>query len=340
MFLTTLSTDSVRNDGNFFIHVQLRHKLRVTLRSRRVYWLAALLLMPALSLWVDPALNLEPPPGDGFVNAGRILDSRVPEISGLVVSRRHQGILWAINDSGNRASLFAIDLKGAVQAEIQVRGASNIDWEDIAAYQEDGESFLVIADTGDNFALRSQARLYVVPEPSLEATTTAAARTLEFRWPDGPRDVEALAVDQPGQQFLFVEKQGQGHVRGLYSLPLRPDRDAAAVRVASLRRHWPPPPGGEPAPRFRGLPTAMDLTPDGRSLLLLSYLDLAVFERQPGEAWQATLDRPPASQRLPKLPLFESAAIEPMGGVVWLTPEGVGMPLYRWDAAVRGNAAP
>ncbi|MFN3690132.1 MAG: hypothetical protein ACK4UU_04320, partial [Fimbriimonadales bacterium] len=87
----------------------------------------------------------------------------IDEMSGIARSRTYEGVYWVHNDSGDRARLFPIRLDGSVvvppfvsrrdssdRAEdptvvyegVQIEGAVNIDWEDIAL---DGDT-LYIAD--------------------------------------------------------------------------------------------------------------------------------------------------------------------------------------------------
>ena len=73
-------------------------------------------------------------------------DPVLAEASGLVASHANAGVLWAIADSGSPARLVAIDLTGATVATVDVTGAENVDWEDIALLR--GPDRLVVADTG------------------------------------------------------------------------------------------------------------------------------------------------------------------------------------------------
>jgi hypothetical protein len=52
----------------------------------------------------------------------------LPEASGLALSRRTPGLLWAINDSGE-PYLYALDTNGALKGKIHVTGAGVHDWE-------------------------------------------------------------------------------------------------------------------------------------------------------------------------------------------------------------------
>lgn len=63
-------------------------------------------------------------------NEGHDLD----EISGIVSSKSHPGILYAINDKGDSAKVYAIDTtnNNNLAATFHLRNADNYDWEDLA----------------------------------------------------------------------------------------------------------------------------------------------------------------------------------------------------------------
>src|SRR3974390_1270283 len=86
-------------------------------------------------------------------------DTRIlPEASGIVKSRRHPGIFWVHNDSGNPPALFAIRRDGSVVREFRLEGP-NTTREDIA---DDDEGHLYLGDignTGGLLALRAVSRL-------------------------------------------------------------------------------------------------------------------------------------------------------------------------------------
>ena len=62
---------------------------------------------------------------------GRLDEKLIPEASGIVKSRRHSGIFWVHNDSGNPPLLFAIRADGRIVRQFRL-AIPNIDWEDIA----------------------------------------------------------------------------------------------------------------------------------------------------------------------------------------------------------------
>jgi hypothetical protein len=106
-----------------------------------------------------------------------------------------------------------------------------------------------------------------------------------------------------------------------------------ARRIADLPFLWRGslPPAEPVGARWRGAVTAMDLSADGRRLLLLTYTHLAEFERAADEDWPAALARAPRLLRLPKVRLFEAAGFDPDGRAALLSAEAIGAPLLRWD---------
>ena len=90
------------------------------------------------------------------------LDVRlVPEASGIVKSRRHAGIFWVHNDSGNPPSLFAIRADGRIIREFRLE-IPNIDWEDIAI---DDHGHLYVGDIGNNLGALPIRAIYRIDEP-------------------------------------------------------------------------------------------------------------------------------------------------------------------------------
>lgn len=270
---------------------------------------------------------------DGFAWRGSVRHPALPELSGLAASIRQPGHFWAVNDSGNDPVLVALDADLQVTAVVPVADAVNIDWEDLASFEQDGRAWLVIADTGDNFALRSEASLIVVPEPGPGEARVAPTRTIRFRYEDGARDCEAVAVDAAGRRVLLADKGRQPG--GLYELTLEGPDDAVRVarRIASFPDLVPTAPprvqtlGGAMG---RGAPTAMDVSRDGRKLLVLTYLSATLFERAPDQGWAEALARPRVSRRVPREPMFEAMAFDLAGTSALLGSERVPARFYRW----------
>lgn len=270
---------------------------------------------------------------DQFVLAGRVEDPALSELSGLAASRARPGVFWAHNDSGNAARLFAIDHRGQLLQALPLRGARNIDWEDLAWFEERGAPYLAVGDIGDNLGWRAFLTVYIVAEPGAAADAATPVRRIEFTYEDGPRDAEALAVDAAAGRILVMEKARPP--AGLYELPLHvPDGErVVARRVAELQLGaWNPEPPARVQSlgtrKYRDVATSMDLSRDGRRLLVLTYSHLLRFERAPGQAWDAALQRAPLVVRAPRRSGLEAACFDADDRSVWVAREGRGAHLY------------
>ncbi|HUS25365.1 MAG TPA: hypothetical protein VM369_10480 [Candidatus Binatia bacterium] len=243
---------------------------------------------------------------------GTFADPALDETSGLARSLREADLYWAHNDSGDGPVLYRSGPGGESLGAVTVPAARAVDWEDIASFQDRGQPALLIADTGDNFALRNSVTLYAVRDPG-RGDDVALLWRLEFRWPDGPRDCEAVAVDASRGEILLLSKRDSPP--RLYRLPL-PDRTPRAVKVAEPLGVLPGIPG-----RLLERPTAMDLSPDGRRLLVLTQRHLYLYRAQPG-GWGESVTQPPRVVELPLLAQAEGAAFDASGRRVLVGSEG------------------
>ncbi len=238
---------------------------------------------------------------------GAIQARQINEASGLAASRQHAGMYWVHNDNGRHPGLFLIDSSGRHRATVQLAGAPFQDWEDMAAVTIDGESHLVLADCGDNSFRREECRLYVLKEPHLLDSadhepadepspvelTVDEFETIRFRYPDGPRDCEAMAVDATGTGtvFLITKQHTPDHPRmAVYQLALQ-SADRGQVQVATRLD----------TPFDAPLVTGMDISPNGQLCVVRSYSSAWVFRRADDESWQDTLQSEPEVRSL--LPL-------------------------------------
>ncbi len=167
------------------------------------------------------------------------------ELSGLAVSRRYQGVLYAHNDSGDTARIFAFGTNGAPQGEFKIQNATAFDWEDIGSGPcEDGSPCLFIGDIGDNDLVRTAGTsppnyaVYVVHEPALSppgGKATLASEKLPFVYPDGARNAEALLVDPRSADLFLITKSkaGQSAVYQ-YPKPFRPSQTVTLTKISDL----------------------------------------------------------------------------------------------------------
>lgn len=279
------------------------------------------------------ACSRPPAAGDARVS-GLMLDSQLSEISGLAVSNRHDDTLWMHDDGGNPPRLFAVDRDGGRVATFRVEGVPKTDWEDIAAFRADGRDWLMLADTGDNGGLRRTLQLHVIEEPAtLENARLKPAWSIVFRWPDGPRDCEAVAVDQRRNEVLLISKRRQPPE--LFRLPLRPQVDPPEVAERIGRLRMPaalaPQSGTDERAPLSAQVTAASISPDGRRLAVLTYRYLLIYAKATAEDWAKAVARPPRVLTLPWLPQAEAMGWDRDGRHVFVTGEFVPAPLYRID---------
>lgn len=259
-------------------------------------------------------------------------DPEIAEISGLASSRLHANVLWVHNDSFDKPVLYALSTAGKRLANITIAGVENIDWEDIAAFTLNGKSYLLIADTGDNGGIRQTLQLHIVREPAqLRDQTIRPQWSIRFRWPDGPRDCEAVAVDaKRGEILLFGKKRVPAD---LLSLQLRPRDDAvhtARVIGALAGIAQPSAEDLERNPvygRYRSQITAADISPDGRMLAVLNYRTVYLYPRHADENWAQATARPGSERVFPWLAQAEALGFAVDGKGLWISSERQPTPL-------------
>jgi len=290
-----------------------------------------------------PADSLERGPYADAVYLGRIERLDVKEASGLAASLRRDGLLWTLNDSGNPPELYAFDERGRDLGALAVE-APNVDWEALAAFEHGGTPYLVVADVGDNFGWRPSVRIHVVEEPEVpaeglpEGAVARIAWSFRFRYEDGPRDCEAVAVDPATGQLLLLGKRQVP--AGLYRVDLLDDgRGDEVVRVA--RRiadlgHIPQPSAWDLAEdpdygEYRSMPTALDLDPAGRRAVVMTYDYAYEFVRGAEEGWPRAFARAPTRIPVPTMRTSEAVAFARDGRSFYATSEYRSTPIYRFD---------
>jgi hypothetical protein len=244
-------------------------------------------------------------PGQGTV-AGRVVVRKgafpPTEGSGVVASRSHAGVIWAIRDGGSsapgrpRAALYAYRLAGDHLGElpggrklraIPVPGTTNVDWEDVAS---DDRGNLWIADIGDNACHRASITLYKVREPDPAAASARLQATYRFRYPDpdsGCRGWDAESLFLVGGVPYIITKSAFPVV--YRATTLDPRRTTVLRRVGNLA-------SGATEPVV--FPTGADLDARHGRLAVATYATLAIYQASDtsltGEALVADLIGHPA----------------------------------------------
>jgi hypothetical protein len=226
--------------------------------------------------------------------AGKLGSASIKEASGLAVSSLDAGFLWVINDSGSKPELHLIETNGRYRGKTTLSGARNVDWEDLASFQLGGKPFLLAADTGDNESKRDSCTLYILNEPEMPAgdkTLDHQSRVqwqIRFRYEDGPRDCESVAVDAAAGKILLLSKRTE--VPFVYELPLKPEDDTKVLTARKIGKTSVQAPTGNRIP-FANQPTGFDLTPDASLAAVVTYYGVFVFPKKPDETWASAFAR-------------------------------------------------
>lgn len=159
-----------------------------------------------------PACPCERPTRQGVLER-----KAIDEASGIAASRKHPGVFYVHNDSGDAPRIFAIDDRGRDRGEIAITGAEAVDWEDIAVGPCGDDSCIYVGDIGDNDEERTSYTVYRIREPE-QLRGHAAAEPIVFTYPDGAHDAETLLV-HPTTGRAYVVTKVKSKPAGLYALP-------------------------------------------------------------------------------------------------------------------------
>lgn len=207
------------------------------------------------------------------------LPRAINESSGLARGA-DAGVYWTMNDSGDRARIFAINAYGEVIGKagaegVAVEGARNQDWEDLAS---DFNGNLIIADLGNNNNRRRNLTLYRVPMPD-SATATSITPTeawrvhypeqWEFPPPMNNFDCEAVFVAQ--DQIYLVMKHRADRDAALYRMDTFEEGESNALTLVAKAN-------------FREMVTAADSWNNGERIAVLTYTGVWVFDPPGGDA--------------------------------------------------------
>ena len=156
-----------------------------------------------------------------------VLVQQVPEASGVAFSGRTPGVVWTHNDS-KKPIVYALSDKGALLGPVRVTGAEIVNWEDIAVAPCPRGSCLYIGDIGDNRASRASITIYRTPAPPPNANATDQVEAMHAKYPDRPRDAEALVVLPKGDMFVITK--GEDGPSYVYRVPT-PFRNGETVTL-------------------------------------------------------------------------------------------------------------
>jgi len=258
------------------------------------------------------------------VSQGTVASNALIEISGVVPSRDHSGILWVHNDSGDSPRVYAMTASGASRGVYPLSGANAYDWEAIALGPgpSAGVDYLYVGDIGDNSGNRSEIQVYRVrePNPTTSGATLNGVERLRLRYPDGARDAEALMVDPQNGDLYIVSKTmtGESRVYRAAGIVGAGPTTMQFVRQLSLGAS-------------RQV-TAGDISPNGQAVILRTYTRVHVFGRPAGQPLSAAFSRTPCEPPAPSEGQGEAIGVDADNGGFVTISEGSHEPIFHANA--------
>ena len=191
---------------------------------------------------------------------------QIDEASGMVDSRTQPGNVWVEQDGGTPAELALLGYDGKLKGKLSIPYFSNRDWEELAMGPgpTNGTNYLYIGEIGDNNAQYPFCQIYRLPEPTNLQTPITQIERINFRYPDGPRDAEAMFVD-PQTKDIYIITKREPNVH-LYRLAY--PQNVNEVTVAESY--------GELPLTFA---TGAAISPDGREIVVRTYTAIYYWKR-------------------------------------------------------------
>ena len=281
-----------------------------------VAWLLCALACPAMSRAAAPSFE------DGE-QVGTVQAAALNEASGLAASRRNPGVLWAHNDSGDSARVFALSTQGTHLGAYTLTGAGATDWEDVALGPgpQPGVDYLYLGDIGDNSGVRGSIVVYRVPEPAVDAGQSpvtiglAGVESITLQYPDGARDAEVLLVDPLNGDLYVISKRETPSKVYRAAFPQSTSETVTMELKGTLTWGWAV--GG-------------DVSPSGYEVLVKGYASARLYPRPFGMTlWDALAGDGHAVPYTVE-PQGEAIAFDGEGRGYFTLSEGTSQPLYYY----------
>ena len=218
--------------------------------------------------------------GNGIMTQINKLPPDLTESSGVVSYGDHT--IWTIEDSGNADKLFHVSFDGNIIEAIKVKNASNYDWEDLA---KDEAGNIYIGDVGNNRNNRDDLVIYKVPNPNFLRKGKITAEKIKFSYPDQKefppekhqRYFDAEALFYRNHSLYVVTRNRSKPFDGkafVYKIPAIPG-EYVAEKITEIQLCE--------TPREHCAVTSGTVSPDGESVVLLTYTTLWVYENFTGD---------------------------------------------------------
>lgn len=278
----------------------------------------------------------------------------ITESSGLARSNLNPDLLWTHNDSGSGTVVHGLTLEGSHIATVSLNGLAviNLDWEDMTSFIHQNKSYLLVADVGDNNAVRPVTTLYLIEEPAIDPKalgvqnlTANVVGIYVVSFPDlTPRDVEAVGVDTGTAAVYLITKRESKPTLYSFSLGELGTSSVAAMeplRVPVILNNE----GPINIPRATGANlenpeafnwvTSMDIDETGSRAVVTTLMHGYIYQRAPQQTWKKAFEQKPLQFPLPKYSQIEASTWIKGRDSIMITSENVPAKMARFDMNIR-----
>ncbi len=219
------------------------------------------------------------------VKVGELNPEIINEASGLEVSSTFSDRLYHINDSGGGPYFYTTDTKGQNTKKIRIKdyASKGSDFEDLSIGPcGNTKSCLFIGDIGDNGKRRKYVQIIVIDEKNEYPNSIQPYQVLKIRYPGGPRNAEGVAVHPNGDIYIATKEEdlnkGKAFPSEIFKIKSElwqksngqviEAQSIGKLDIPSLQPH---------STVFGKVASSLDISPDGKSFVLLTYEDAIVF---------------------------------------------------------------
>ena len=223
-----------------------------------------------------------------------LLPGILDEASGIADSKINPGYLWVEQDSGNPNDIALLSHEGDFLKNINIGKAVNHDWEAMAIANGPlaGINYIFLADIGDNNLVDTQHCIYRFVEPEATMGTVSDCDKINFKYPDGPHNAEAILVDNNTKDIYIITKNDTPSRIYKLAYPQNTSSVNSAILCGTLT--------------FNDV-TAAALSTDGKEVLIRTYNNVYYWKKN---------DLQTLEQALVKTPVSLSIQFEPQGEAI------------------------
>ena len=216
------------------------------------------------------------PPFETVPKLYDVIPGIIDEASGIGDSYANPGFLWVELDSGNPPALYLLKHDGTLGKTIHLKGANNRDWEDLVVSNGpvSAKKYLYVGEIGDNDQVYGQYSIYRMPEPMATADSISDFDKINFVYPDGSHDAEAMLIDPVSNDIYVITKRDQASKVYKIAFP----QSTTTMNKASFVMDLP----------YKGVVSAT-LSPKQTEILVKTYSSIYYYKKKETESFEHAL---------------------------------------------------